>query len=104
MGDTVRAGQVLLEIDPKDVRQSLNAAQAACNAARSDYKLARDNYARYASLFEKGAVSTMTRDQYKTQYEAAEASLRSAEANLTQAQNQMGYTRDPHVPRARRRR
>lgn len=92
VGDTVRAGQVLLEIDPKDVRQSLNAAQAACNAARSDYKLARDNYARYASLFEKGAVSTMTRDQYKTQYEAAEASLRSAEANLTQAQNQMGYT------------
>ncbi|MGI6263228.1 MAG: efflux RND transporter periplasmic adaptor subunit [Succiniclasticum sp.] len=93
VGDRVQAGQVLLELDPKDVRQTLNAAQAAYQSALSNYKLARDNNRRYSSLFAQGAVSTMTRDQYRTQFEAAESSLKSAEANLASAQNQMGYTK-----------
>lgn len=62
LGDRVRAGQVLLEIDPKDVNQSVNAAQAACNAALSNYRLAKDNYERFNVLHAKGAVSAMVRD------------------------------------------
>ncbi len=93
LGDRVRAGQVLLEIDPKDVNQSVNAAQAACNAALSNYRLAKDNYERFNVLHAKGAVSAMVRDQYKTQFEAADANLQSARAQLTASQNQLGYTR-----------
>ena len=92
LGDMVRAGQVLMEIDPKDIRQSYDADQAAYQAALSNYNLARDNYARYSKLYEQNAVSAMVRDQYKTQLDAADATLRSAQAKWNVSQNQMGYT------------
>lgn len=93
LGDKVRAGQVLMELDPQDIRQNVSMAQAAVLSAQSNYKLAKDNYERYSVLYTKGAVSSMTRDQYRTQYEAAEASLKSAMAQLTASQNQLSYTR-----------
>ncbi len=92
LGDTVRAGQVLMEIDPKDVMQSYNAAEAAYQAAVSNYKLAKDNYERYSALFEKNAVSAMARDQYRTQFDAAASSLKSAEAQWNASRNQLSYT------------
>lgn len=92
LGDTVRAGQVLMTIDPKDVRQSYNLYQAAVNSAQSNYKLARDNAVRYETLFSKGAVSESIRDQYRTQYEAAAATLQQAEAQLIASSHQLEYT------------
>ncbi len=92
LGDTVHAGQVLMTIDPKDVRQSYNLYQAAVNSAQSNYKLARDNNARYSSLFSQGAVSEAVRDQYRTQYEAATATLQQAEAQLIASSHQLEYT------------
>jgi multidrug efflux system membrane fusion protein len=92
LGDNVRAGQVLMTIDPKDVNQAVNANLAAVAAAQSNYKLASDNYNRFQTLFSEGAVSQMVRDQYKTQYEAAAATLQQAEAQLNASQNQLSYT------------
>lgn len=92
LGDTVRAGQVLMTIDPKDVRQSYNLYQAAVNSAQSNYKLAKDNARRYETLFSKGAVSEAIRDQYRTQYEAAAATLQQAEAQLIASSHQLEYT------------
>ena len=92
LGDTVTAGQVLMTIDPKDVRQSYNLYQAAVNSAEANYKLARDNNARYESLFSQGAVSEAIRDQYRTQYEAAAATLQQAQAQLIASSHQLEYT------------
>ena len=92
LGDTVRAGQVLMELDPKDVRQSYDADQAAYQAALSNYNLAKENYARYSKLYEQNAVSAMARDQYKTQLDAADATLKSARAKWNASRNQMEYT------------
>ena len=75
LGDTVHAGQVLMELDPKDIRQSYDADQAAYQAALSNYNLAKENYARYSRLYEQNAVSAMARDQYRTQLDAADATL-----------------------------
>lgn len=93
LGDTVSAGEVLMTIDPKDVQQALNANQAAVNAAQAAYNLAADNYSRYETLYSKGAVSQMIRDQYRTQMEAATGTLQQAEAQLTATGHQMDYTR-----------
>lgn len=92
LGDKVQAGEVLLTIDPKDVNQAVNANMAAVASAQASYKLARDNYNRYSSLFAQGATSKMILDQYKTQFEAADGTLKSAQAQLTASQNQLGYT------------
>ena len=92
LGDSVQAGQVLMTIDPKDVNQAVNANMAAVAAAQSSYKLAQDNYSRFSSLYAQGATSKMVLDQYKTQYEAAQATLQQAQAQLTASQNQLSYT------------
>ncbi len=93
LGDTVEAGQVLLTIDPKDVQQSVNVSQAAVNSAQANYKLTKDMYSRYQTLYKQGAVSQAIRDQYETQYQAAEATLAQATAQLTASQNQLNYTK-----------
>ena len=91
-GDTVRAGQVLLALDPKDVNQSVEATAAQLASARASYQLARDNAARYSSLYAQGAVSEAIRDQYATQLEAASAALRQAQSQANVSSNQLGYT------------
>ena len=92
VGDSVRAGQVLLALDPKDVSQSVEATAAQLASARASYKLAADNAARYSSLYAQGAVSEAVRDQYATQLEAASAALRQAQAQANVSSNQLGYT------------
>ena len=92
VGDSVRAGQVLLALDPKDVAQSVEATTAQLASARASYKLAADNAARYSSLYAQGAVSEAVRDQYMTQLEAASAALRQAQAQANVSSNQLGYT------------
>ena len=92
VGDSVRAGQVLLALDPKDVNQSVEATAAQLASARASYKLAADNAARYSSLYAQGAVSEAARDQYQTQLEAASAALRQAQAQANVSSNQLGYT------------
>lgn len=93
LGDNVRAGQVLMELDPKDVQQSYNAAQATYQAALSNYEVVKENYKRYTALYEKGAVSTLIRDEHKTRYDAAASQLESARAQFTAAENQLSYTK-----------
>ena len=92
VGASVRAGQVLLALDPKDVNQSVEATAAQLASARASYKLAADNAARYSSLYAQGAVSEAVRDQYQTQLEAASAALRQAQAQANVSSNQLGYT------------
>ena len=93
IGDSVKAGQVLMTIDPKDVSQSVALYEAAVNSAAANYKLANDNYNRFSRLYASGAVSAMVRDQYKTQLEAAAGALQQAQAQLTVSNNQLNYTR-----------
>lgn len=92
VGDRVHAGQILMTIDPKDVNQSVEAANAQLASAVANQKLAADNAARFNKLYAGGAVSEATRDQYNTQLEAANAALRQAQANANASGNQLGYT------------
>ena len=89
VGDRVHAGQILMTIDPKDVNQSVEAANAQLASAIANQKLAADNAARFNKLYAGGAVSEATRDQYNTQLEAANATLRQAQANANASGNQL---------------
>ena len=92
VGDRVQAGQTLMTLDPKDVSQSVESANAGLASAIANQKLAADNAARYNKLYASGAVSEAVRDQYNTQLEAANATLRQARANANVSDNQLGYT------------
>ncbi len=93
LGDYVRKGQTLLTIDAQDIQQAVNTATAAVNAATANSKLANDNANRFRTLYQEGAVSASTYEQYNTQAAAATATLKQARAQLTAASNQLSYTR-----------
>lgn len=92
VGDTVTAGQVLMTLDPKDIQQDVEAANAQLASAESAQKLAAANAERYTHLYQTGAASKLTLDQYVNELNAANASLREARANATASYNQLEYT------------
>lgn len=92
LGDKVNAGQVLMTLDPKDVSQNVEATNAALAAAISNQRLAQANAERYRQLYAQGAASKLALDNYNTQLDAANATLRQAQAQANAAGNQMDYT------------
>ena len=92
VGAHVRAGDVLMVIDARDVQQQANATNAAAQAARSRYELARTERARYEQLYAAQAISEAMLDQYRTNERAAEAAYRQAVAQDTASHNALSYT------------
>lgn len=92
LGDRVTAGQVLMQIDPKDITQTVNASNAVLNSAQSQYELAAKNAERYRELYNSGAVSKITVEQYENTANAALASVQQAQAQLTGNNHQLEYT------------
>ncbi|MHC1762206.1 MAG: efflux RND transporter periplasmic adaptor subunit [Negativicutes bacterium] len=92
LGSKVSAGDVLMEIDPKDVQQTVNITLAQVTAAQSQLTLAETNLKRYRALYEQGAVSRAALDQYENAHAAASAAARQASAQYAQGSNQLGYT------------
>jgi len=112
-GDTVRAGQTLIEIDNRDagiqlqktqagmrevqdsleeVERNIRAAESGRAAAQANEKLAKTTLERYETLFQRRSVSPQEFDEVRTKYEIAKAESERAD-RLLQAtaarQNQM---------------
>ncbi len=83
LGQRVRAGQVLAELDPRDLRLSVEAAQAQAAAARTQRDLAEADLARYRELRARNFISA-------AEMERREASFKSAQAQFDQARAQAG--------------
>ena len=107
IGDRVRAGQEIAEIDAPELEQqvmqakatvqqvqaSLEQAQANLQQGKADMELARVTASRTAALLEKGAVSRQEDDQNQAQYKVKQANLQALEkaiqvqrSNLSAAQ------------------
>jgi len=92
IGDYVRAGQVIAEIDDAELRAKLNQNLAAVNKAKADYEYAKLNMERQKSLLEQNYVSQQTYDLAENSFKIAEAQLKQAEANAEVAKVQLSYT------------
>jgi len=92
LGNRVKAGDVLMEIDPKDVQQSVAITSAQLYSAQSQLTLSENNLNRYRTLFEQGGISRAQYEQYENAYTAAVAAMRQASAQNAQGANQLGYT------------
>lgn len=92
LGSVVRAGDALMEIDPKDINQTVQANAAQVSAAQSQLKLAENNLNRYRQLYEQNAISQAQLDQYQTAYDAAVAAVRETSAQYVQGANQLYYS------------
>lgn len=92
LGKRVRAGEPLMQLDPKDIQQTVNIGSAQVYSAESQLKLAENNLARYRQLYEQNAVSRMQYEQYQNAYDAALAAVRQASAQYVQGANQLDYS------------
>ena len=92
VGDRVRAGQVLARLEQMNERNQLLSAQAALNAANADLIRARDEYTRQRSLIDEGFTTRAQLDQATAAFRAAEAQVKSATAQVSMAQDLVGFT------------
>ena len=92
LGSRVSQGDILLQIDPKDIQQTVNSTSAQVSSAQAQLRLAASNLQRYWQLYEQAAVSRAQYDQYVNAYEAALAASRQASAQYSQGANQLDYS------------
>jgi RND family efflux transporter MFP subunit len=90
-GQQVEAGDVLLRLDPRDIRQQLAAAQANVAAARAQAENAEANRDRLESLSQQGMVPAQAFEDARAQARAARQSTKAAEAALAQARSANEY-------------
>ena len=82
LGQRVKAGQVLAQLDPQDYRLAFAAARAQVAAAATNRNLAAADYKRYKALKDQGFISG-------AELERRDASLKGAQAQLEQSQSQL---------------
>jgi RND family efflux transporter MFP subunit len=92
VGQQVKAGQALMQIDESDLRLALMAKRNAAIAARAVAVQARSDEKRYAALVETVAVSPQRYEQAKAALDTAEAQLAAAEAEARVAENETKYS------------
>lgn len=85
-GDYVEAGQVLYVIDPRNYQNSVLNAQANLANAEATLANAQKDAQRYQTLYEQGAVSKQTADQYNTQLAQAQAAVDAQQAIVASSQ------------------
>jgi len=92
VGDQVRSGQLLSELDPTEFEARRQQAQAALETARIERDFARQQHERAEGLI-RGQVITETEfEDAERAFLASDARVREAEAMARGAEVQLGYT------------
>ena len=88
VGDIVRAGQMLAQLDPADLQLSQEAAAAALDGAEADNANAIADLRRYAQLGRSSPA------YLPSEWDKRTAAMRMAGARLSQAQRQLSLAQD----------
>lgn len=93
VGQRVQAGALLAQLDGSDLALASQAAQAQVSAALTQRNLAAADLTRFTDLKSQGFVSGAEIERRQATLQAAEASLRQAQAQGSVQGNQVGYAR-----------
>jgi RND family efflux transporter MFP subunit len=93
VGQRVKAGQVLAQLDPQDYQLSADAARAGLAAATTNRDLAAADMKRYKDLRDQNFISGAELERREATLKAAQAQLEQAQAQSSGQGNQAGYTR-----------
>lgn len=91
LGQPVRAGQVLAQLDPQDLRLQQDAARAGLAAAEANAQQAASDLKRFTELKAQGFISEAELERRATAMRAADAALRQARAQAGVQGNQTSY-------------
>ena len=90
-GSSVKAGQVLFEIDKKPFLAQLQAAKAELAQQQARLLVAKQNLARVKPLAQENALSQKDLDDATGQEQGAAAAVEAAKANVINAELNLGY-------------
>lgn len=92
-GQIVEAGQPLFVIDPRPYQAAVDRAKAQIDMQRAQLDLARLDQERTSRLVSTSAAARATLDQRNAEFAEASANLAASEAELRQAELDLGFTR-----------
>ena len=91
LGDRVKGGQALAQVDPADLRFGQDAARAGLAAAKVNYEQTAVDYKRYQDLHAQGFIGTAELERRNSALEAARAQFDQARAQAGMQANQAAY-------------
>lgn len=91
LGDTVRPGQALAQLDARDLRLGEDGARAALSAAQADLDRNEADLKRFRDLHEQGFISSAELERRETELRAARARAEQARAQALVQANQATY-------------
>ncbi|MEQ1757358.1 MAG: efflux RND transporter periplasmic adaptor subunit [Vicinamibacterales bacterium] len=92
-GDSVRAGQPLIQIDPDKQQATVTTTESTRVAREADLAYATQQLARMQKLFDAGAVSRAELEQAETAAKTARAQLDTVAAQIRESQVELQYYR-----------
>jgi RND family efflux transporter MFP subunit len=91
VGQRVQKGQILMRLDPQDLRLAAAAEQANVEAARAKYTQAKADEMRSAVLVKSGVISPREYDQNRAALDSTKAQFEAAEAQARVSNNSSEY-------------
>ncbi|MFZ5547546.1 MAG: efflux RND transporter periplasmic adaptor subunit [Pseudomonadota bacterium] len=91
LGDAVRPGQTLAQLDAQDLRLGQEAARAATAAAQTNLDQVSADYKRFKELRDQGFIGAAELERRETAVKTARAQLDQAKAQAAVQGNQAGY-------------
>ena len=88
----VKAGQVLLELDPALINANIAQHQASLRSAEASHRLAESTLKRNESLVAKGFISPATLEQNQKETDVAKAQVAQAASQLQRERTNLQYT------------
>ncbi|WP_207061540.1 efflux RND transporter periplasmic adaptor subunit [Motiliproteus sp. SC1-56] len=92
-GDTVRTGQLLVELDQRDLKSRLAQSEEQVRAAQARLQQARASRERIEGLYQRKLVAQADLDRARAEFNSLTAELASARQRVKEAQAALSYTR-----------
>jgi RND family efflux transporter MFP subunit len=92
-GESVDKGQLLVELDDRDLLDEMASTQTDISIARLQHEKARRDYERAKSLRERNLLSEQQYQDLETAYQLAEKSLLRSEQRLTNVKTRLSRTK-----------
>ncbi len=91
VGQRVRAGQLLAQLDAVDLKLGQESARSAVQAAQAQVDMATAELKRYQDLRQQGFISALELERRETSLQAQRAQLSQTQAQLSVQGNQAAY-------------
>ena len=91
VGQRVKAGQILAQLDPQDYKLAADAARAQLTAAATNRDLAGADFRRYKELKDQNFISSAELERRESALKAAQAQYEQARSQLAMQDNQASY-------------